>query len=117
MNITHTALNVEVSDELKAYAEKRFADCEKLLRDAAAAICGVEYTNDHAQEKGAIYQVKVNLDADGTRYHAEATEESFEAAVDKVKDEVLKELRRAKEKREDAVRKGGLEVKEALREG
>ncbi len=117
MNITYKGIHVEVGDELKEYAEKRMLDCAKLLKDDTAAICDVEFTDDHAQEKGAVFQVKANLEADGTLYHARATEESFEAAVDKVKDELQQELRRAKEKREDAIRKGGMEAKESLREG
>jgi len=51
---------------------------------------------------------------DGTLFRAEATEESFEKAIDEVRAEIDKSLRRAKEKHATLDKQAGREIKEQM---
>lgn len=116
MNINLKGIHVDLDSDLEDYATKRIEDVARLMNgDAESAVCDVEFLKDHAQEKGEVFKVAVNLEVPGKVYRAEAVTESFEASVDKVKDELWRELKSDKEKRADSIRKGGAVAKEMLR--
>ena len=59
----------------------------------------------------------MNLQLAGDLYRAEAEAESMNAAIDEVKDELTRQLRKGKEKRTDLFRRSAAQVKEWLRFG
>lgn len=116
MNISFKATQTELTAEIKDYAERKVEDVAKLLNgDRETAICDIELAHSRPQQTGPVFYAEVNLQAGGSLYRATAEEESFEAALDKVKDELFKEIKRDKEKKKDAVRKGGAVAKDMLR--
>ena len=102
------------AQELTTIVEQKCASLEKYMHDVGSASCDVEFQKVAPQQNGAVYRVEVNLQLEGTLYRAEATEESFEKAIDEVRDELDKELRRAKDKQETLVKQGGREAKEQM---
>lgn len=114
VNIKFTG--IDTSDKLRAYAEEKVAAFEKLLSDEdyAEAVCDVEFRSSTHHQKGDVCYAEVNLDAKGTLYRSSKEEPSFNKAIDKVKDDILSQLRREKEQRETALRRGGLQIKEEL---
>lgn len=94
--------------------EQKCAAFEKYLRENSDVLCTVEFQKVASQQSGKVHHVEVNLTIDGTLFRAEATEESFEKAIDEVRDELDKEIRRAKEKLETLQKQGGREAKEQM---
>jgi ribosomal subunit interface protein len=94
--------------------EQKCVTLEKYLRDHGAITCDVEFEKVAPQQNGQVHRVEVNLKVDGNLFRAVATEESFEKAIDAVRDGLDQELRHAKEKRETLVKQGGREVKEQM---
>lgn len=94
--------------------EQKCAAFEKYLRENSDVLCTVEFQKVASQQSGKVHHVEVNLTIDGTLFRAEATEESFEKAIDEVRDELDKEIRRAKEKQETLQKQGGREAKEQM---
>jgi len=80
--------------------------------------CDVEVgkRSEHHQS-GDIYRAEVNITEDGKLFRAEATGESINAAIDKVRDEMEKQLRRHKKKKDSLLRRGGARVKGMLKFG
>lgn len=117
MNISYiVAADVENADALKEYAAKKVEDCAKLLGELEeTALCDVDLKYSRPQQSGPVHYAEVNIQAGGELFRATAEEHSFEAAIDKVKDELLRELKRAKEKKIDHTRKGGAQAKDMLR--
>lgn len=68
-----------------------------------------------AHQQGNVWRVQINLDSHGKRYHADAVAETIENAIDAVVAELSTELRRAKQRSQSLVRKGGSAVKAFLR--
>jgi ribosomal subunit interface protein len=94
--------------------EQKCAAFAKYIREDSDVLCTVEFQKVAPQNNGQVHRVEVNLTIDGTLFRAEATEESFEKAIDEVRDEVDKEVRHAKEKQETLHKQGGREAKEKL---
>lgn len=94
--------------------EQKYVTLEKYLHDQGAFTCDMEFEKVAPQQNGQVHRVEVNLKIDGSLFRAEATEESFEKAIDKVRDELDQELRHAKEKRETLLKQEGRAAKEQL---
>ena len=104
-------------DEAQALADlvdQKMAVFDKYIGGAKSVTCDVEFSKVAPQQKGQIFHMEVNLMIEGSLYRAEATEESFEKAIDEVRDELDKELRRAKEKQATLDKQAGREVKEKM---
>lgn len=69
------------------------------------------------QVHGAVWRAEMNVLVEGVPYRAEAVAESMQAAIDMLKDEMLEQLKKGKDKHVSLLRKGGAKVKEWLRFG
>jgi len=115
--ISYKTTNTNVPDTLKTLLEAKFTSLEKYLGDETDVGCEVEFEQTAPQKSGRIYRVEANLWFKGNMYRAEATEDQFEKAVDEVRSELDKELRRANKKRQSLFRKGSRKIKEMMRFG
>lgn len=117
MNIKIQATNLELTQDVRDYLDKKLPHFENYLEKAgSAALCEVEIekTTDHHRQ-GDIYRAEVNLTVDGKQHRVESRQENIYAAIDEVKDEMSRELRKSKGKRMTLVRKGGAKVKNLLK--
>lgn len=115
--INFKVTNTEVSDQLKDIAENKLQTLEKFVGDAPA-VCDLEFeriTNHH--QNGNIHRVEVNLELNGKLHRAEATDESFEKAIDEVRAELENKLRSHQGKRETMILRGARRMKEMMRFG
>ena len=115
--INYKTTNAEVSSELKTLLEAKFTSLEKYLGDETDVQCDVEFEQVAPQQSGKIYRVEANLWLKGTMYRADATEDQFEKAIDEVRAELDKELRRATKKRHSLLKRGGRKLKDMMRFG
>lgn len=119
--MTFPNINYKFNDlpEAQALTEIFEHKCEtfaKYLHGNEAVTCEVEFQKVAPQQNGQIHQVEINLTINGTLYRAVATEESFEKAIDEVRHELDKELRKAKEKQETKDKQAGRAAKEQMLE-
>lgn len=112
--INFKTTNADLEPTLTDLAERKYTSLEKFWSEDAQVFCEVEFDKVTSRNSGPIHRVEVNLTVNGKLYRAEATMESFEEAIDEVRDELDKELRRSKEKQDTLVRKGGRELKERM---
>lgn len=111
--------NAEVPQSLVAYLEEKLASLETFFDASDPTLrCSIELgkTTEH-HHSGRVYRAEVNLHTAGKQFRATATEESFEAALDSVKEELKKELRRAKGRERSFLHRGGAKLKGWLRFG
>lgn len=108
--------NAEVTDQLKAVAESKLATLDKFIGEAPA-ICDMEFEKITHHQQGDVHRVEVNLELNGKLFRVEASEETFEKAIDEVKAELEEGLRRARGKEDTLLRKGGRRLKQILRWG
>ncbi len=107
MQINIKATNVDLTPKIKDYIQEKMDMLEKYLGniDVIRANFEVEMTTRH-HAKGEIYRAEVNLVVPGDILRVEKTEKDLFKAIDKVKDHLMRSIRRHKEKRIDRRRKG-----------
>jgi ribosomal subunit interface protein len=109
--------NIEIDEETKDYLAKRIKKFDTFIADdTSPAIADIELERMTGQQSGRIFRAEVNLKI-GDRYlRAEEEAENIREAIDKMKDEMVRELRDAKEKERTQTRDGARKAKEQLRE-
>jgi len=115
--INFKATNTNLEEHLQDLVEAKLTTLEKYIGTETDVQCEVEFSKVTQQKNGKIYRVEVNLWLKGTLYRATATEDLFEKAIDAVRSELDKELRRAGKKKENLYRKGKRAIKNMLRFG
>ena len=103
--INYKFTNTESRDHLQDISENKLNTLEKFIGDAPA-ICELEFeriTNHH--QSGEIHRAEVNLEINGKLYRAEATADSFEKAIDDVRNELYNELQSQQGKRETLMKR------------
>lgn len=108
--------NIELTPDLKAYLEKRFSAFEKFIdKDDTSTVCDVELERSTKHQTGDVFRAEVTMHTRAGTFRAEEKGETPEAAIDAVKDEIQRELRRTKRKRDHLIRRGGARLKEFTR--
>ena len=116
--IQFKATNTEMDDVLQDLTDRKLRSLEKFIQDNETDLkCEVEFEKVTAQQSGDVHRVEVNLFKEGKLYRAESTQDSFEKAVDEVRDELDKEMRRAHKKETTMLKQGGRAIKDMLRFG
>ncbi len=101
MRIIIKATNIQLSPSIKQYIEEKIGGLERFLKkfDPNLVEARVEVGMiTRGQRKGDIYLTEVNLGLNGHMIRAEKTEESLNAAIDLVRDELAREIKHYKEK-------------------
>lgn len=115
--IQFKATNTELDQTLTNLVEQKFASLDKFFEDDAHMHCEVEFEKETAHQSGNHFRVEANLTVGGTLHRAEASEENFEKAIDTVRNELDKEIRRTTSKKETLFKKGSRAVKDMMRFG
>lgn len=101
MNIQITGRRIEVTDGMKEYATERIERLSRYFDRLNRAQLVLE-------PKGPMFSAELVVTGPkGTHLAAEAKEESFNAAVDKVMDKIERQITRSKEKMREHRRESG----------
>jgi ribosomal subunit interface protein len=109
--------DLEEAQALSELVEQKMVTLEKYIAEHSSGNCDFEFSKIAAQQNGQVHRVEATLRVDGTTYRAGATEESFEKAIDEVKSELDKEMRRAKDKQDTLKKQSGRQAKEDMLNG
>ena len=115
--ITFKHTNISVDYELQGRLTDKLQSLERYIGGKSDTKCAVEFVKVTPQQHGPVYRVEVNIWSDGVLYRAEATKDSFDAAIDGVRSELDSELGRARTKRMSLWRKGARKMKEMMQRG
>jgi ribosomal subunit interface protein len=117
LNITFKHTNVSVDQSLDNLVKNKLTALDKYIGDETDVKCEIEFERLPSHKSGPICRVEANLWVKGSLYRAETTEETFEAGVDSVKDSLHYEMKKAHQKKDSLVRRGGRKLKEMMRFG
>ncbi len=108
MKITIKSTNLEISDSIHAYVSAKINSLDRFVQNVNPVECWmeVEKTTDH-HRKGDIFRAEAQIKLPGASgLRAEASEWDLHQAIDKVKDELQRQLKRYKRKMVTKRRKG-----------
>lgn len=115
--IQYKATNTHIEALWKELIAQKFKTLEKYLGSQTDLACHIEFEKLTSHQNGDVHRVEVNLSANGKMFRAEATEGSFEVAIDTVRKELERELSKAHEKHDTLIKRGRRKIKEMLRFG
>jgi ribosomal subunit interface protein len=115
--IQFKATNTVLEGTLQDTIERKLQTLARYMGEATDTTCAVEFEKIAAHQHGNVHRVEVNLYCDGRLFRAEATEESFENAIDKVRSQLDTEMKKSAKRHETLVKRGGRMLKEMMRFG
>jgi len=115
MNIIIKATGYELAGQARERIETKLRALEKHAPNASL-MCEVE-ESIAAVRAGARYRAEGNLSVDGKLLRAEAMGDTLEGAVDQMRDELVRELRKSRGRERGLAKRGGTALKRLLRFG
>lgn len=111
--ITIKGTNIDLSESIVETVEKKLLSLarftERFDKNAEMSVEVGKLTKHH--KKGHVWRAEANLRMGGTLLRSEVTDEGFHAAVDGVKDDLLRQIKQIKGKLDTQVRKGARRAK------
>lgn len=116
MNTNVKAGSIELTPAISEYLDKRLSKIEKLLGGDPTVQCDVELsrTTGH-HNKGDIFRAEIHIVGSGKDIYVAREETDLYAAIDVVRDEVLREIKAKREKQISLVRRGGARMKAMMK--
>lgn len=109
------ATNIELTDAIRDYVEKRFTLIDKFMHSSAESVqVEVGKTSNH-HKQGDIYKAEVNLSVGGKKFYAVAETEDLYGSVDAVKEDIVRQLTTNKDRSETLFRRGARSIKKMLK--
>ena len=117
MKIEIFTKDIDLTKKTKQYIESKIDSLDRILgnKDEERKCDFRVGKNSGSHNKGKIYFAEARIETPKKAYGAEAKAESINEAIDKLKDEIAKKIRRNKDKKESLIKKGGRKIKELLR--
>lgn len=109
--------HLEVTPAIRGYIEKKLKKVNKLVdSDDTSATADVEVGKIVPdQHSGDIFYCQINLHVRGEYFSSKAERDDLYAAIDEVQEELLRDLKKHKGKKETLVRRGARKMKEMIR--
>ncbi|MBX4189086.1 ribosome-associated translation inhibitor RaiA [Candidatus Parcubacteria bacterium] len=115
MNINTKATGIELTPAISAYIDKRLQGVEKYLNNKAAYMQVEVGRSTGHHKQGEVFRAEVRIAGDGADYYAVKEAEDLYAAIDMVKDEVVQEIKKAKGKKRELLRRGQRAIKDMVK--
>ena len=108
MNTTFQATNLELTDELRSFTEKKLEDCYRTLgsMDLDPVQIAVELERTAHRNEEQAYRAEANVSLPGRMIRVEETGPGIRRAVVRMKRTLMRDLRKWREKLIDDRRKG-----------
>ena len=120
MKINLQAKNMELTEAIRDYAERRVTNLGKFLAKMEAKkgevlvrFEVVKTTNHH--KTGEIFNANCTVSVDGHDFNASSDKSDLYEAIDDVKENLLREIIKAKDKRQTIFHRGAASVKKMMK--
>lgn len=117
--ISVKATGIEMTQAISEYVDKKVKMLEKFFRGHDREVLvevEVGRTTRH-HKSGDIFKAEIHITAEGEDHYAVVETNDLYAAVDEVKDEMAKTLRRNKSRTLTLIRHGGAQIKKLMKWG
>lgn len=115
------ATNLDLTTELRNYVDEKISAIEKFmsLKPDQTPIADIELEKQHGDhhKQGEIYRAEINLQYKGELFRTESRKEDIKVALNDAKEEMIRRIRKTREKKTDMFRRGAKRIKKMLRFG
>lgn len=117
MRLAIQAKNIEHTEAIDAYVTKKLAELDRLLepkeREEVAHVELAKTTNHH--KRGKVYYAEITFHLKKKDFRAAEEGEDLYEAIDLMKDEIVREVKRHRERARTRTKAGGREMKRRMR--
>ena len=116
MNINIKATNMDLTDTLRDYVHSKIGALEKIIGSSEDINVFVEIgkeSNHH--NKGEVYMAEVRTRISGKDYYIKKFESNLYAAIDAVKDDLIRDVKVDKKRGETLFRRGARSLKKRIK--
>ena len=118
MKINFKGTNLELNEQLRSYVLLKLEALDKILtseqiKDGGLATAELGRINKN-HKHGEIFRAEINLNWSGRYFRAEAESGDLYAAIDEVKDELLREIKPRRRRQGAIIRRGARAIKKWL---
>ena len=117
MKIITRGTNIDVTEAVKEYLNKKFYSFSKFLNDDTKIEVELKKTTNHHKTGDDIYGVDVNVLYSGKMLRAEKSSRDIYASIDLVQDELFNMLSNRKSKSQTLFRRGAQKIKNLFKRG
>jgi len=118
MNINIKTSNIDLTPAIDAYVRTKVEAFGKLLDISNSQVfiyVELEKTRPNEHHDDDLYRAEITVDNVGEVIYADAAASDVYAALDVVKDEILRKINRTRSKKRDIFRRGMTKIKSMLR--
>ncbi len=116
MNTNIKTTNISLTDAIAEYVSKRLEKIEKIVGDDTSVQCDIELARTTAHHnKGDIFKAEAHIVGAGLNIFHASEKEDLYAAIDEMRDAVLRELKSHRSKNMSSIRRGGAAVKNMMK--
>ena len=116
MNINTKATSVSMSPAISDYLDKRLEKIATIVGDDTSVQCDVELARSSSRhQKGDVFRAEIHIVGAGRNVYASSEKQDLYAAIDEVRDEIIRKLTAGKAKRISLIRRSGSRVKDMVK--
>jgi ribosomal subunit interface protein len=116
MSINIKATNIELTDSINEYINKKLTAVEKYVKNKNEMIVYIEVgktTNHHKQ--GDVFKAEFNIEISGIKFYTVSEKEDLFIAIDDSQKEIIRQISEDKNKRLTLFKRGATSVKKMLK--
>ena len=106
---------MEMTDAIRDYIHKRLEGLEKILTEGEHLINVEVGKISNRHKSGDIFRAEVSMSFEGQTLYVFSELQDLYSAIDDVRDEIVAEVKKVKDKRRSAIRRGGHQAKEFIK--
>ena len=120
MKINFQAKNIEITDAIRDYAEKRVTNLGKLLseieeRDGEVSVLFSVSKTTHHHKGGEVFHADCGVHIKGRKFYSSVNKQDLYEAIDEVKENLFREISKDKDNRQTLFKRGATSVKKMMK--
>ncbi len=120
MKINFQAKNIEITDAIHDYVEKRVTNLGKLLsdieeRDGEISVLFSLSKTTHHHKGGEVFHADCSINIKGKKFYASVNKQDLYEAIDAVKEDLFMEITKNKDKKQTLFKRGASSVKKMMK--
>ena len=120
MKINFQAKNIEITEAIHDYVEKKVTNLGKLLADIeerdgeVIVLFGISKTTHH-HKGGEVFHADCSINIKGKKFYSSVNKQDLYEAIDEVKEDLFREITKNKDRKQTLFKRGAISVKKMMK--
>ena len=120
MKINFQAKNIEITEAIHDYVEKKVTNLGKLLteieeRDGEVIVLFSVSKTTHHHKGGEVFHADCSINIKGKKFYSSVNKQDLYEAIDEVKEDLFREITKNKDRKQTLFKRGAISVKKMMK--